>query len=97
MAKASFLCGWCASAPLSANGVEWSHAHCRSPEGAECACGVVDHKFDGPLATRIAAYCHIDLDEVYRRHGRKRRVVTEEQREAMRLQLKKNLDSTVTV
>jgi hypothetical protein len=80
--KLSFLCGWCAGAPLCANGVAWAHRHCRAPEGKQCACAALDHKMDATLAQRFADYCHVDIDTVYELHGRKRRVLTDEQREA---------------
>ena len=75
------MCGWCQGAAETKDPA-WSHSKCYSPERWPCACGALDHKFDAELAERMAAFCHIPVDDVYRRHGRKRRTMSDEQKAA---------------
>lgn len=71
------LCGWCSIAALSPNAAA-HHRRCSGP----CACGDVQHRFDRKMAERMARFCQLPVDAIYERHGRKRRVLTDEQREA---------------
>lgn len=75
------LCGYCSTSVL-AEDPGASHLKCPG----HCACGELNHKVTGEIAKRISA-SHPMLpsmtpERVMELHGRKKRVLTPEQREA---------------
>jgi hypothetical protein len=74
------VCGWCLGAPLCAEGPKFAHDHCHNPDSYPCACAAVEHKLKPHIAERMALYCNTDVDTVYTLHGRKRRILTAEQK-----------------
>lgn len=84
------VCGWCAGAARTAGGADASHRRCRGgTEATPCACAQEGHRLTPALADHFARYCHLTVDEVYARHGRKRRVLTDEQKAAATARLVK--------
>ncbi len=82
------VCGWCAGAAMCSNG-NANHRKCYSTAAVPCACAVHHHTIKPDTADVMARYCRITVDEVYRRHGQKRRVVSDERKEQLRAQLVK--------
>lgn len=78
--KRPHLCGWCAGAILSSDGVRRAHRRCHSPDKTPCACAEAEHKLTPKTAEVMALHCHTNVDRVYEGHGRKRRVVSDDQR-----------------
>jgi hypothetical protein len=83
------LCGWCQGAAEMAStpaGCAQQHAQCPVERygrpASWCACAAAGHRWDARMAERMASFCRISVDEVYRRHGRTRRVLTDDQRAA---------------
>lgn len=79
------ICGYCQAAAEMGRApdvVLAEHRKCYSPDRWPCGCAALDHKFDASLAEKMAAFCRLTVDEVYARHGRKRRTLTDEQRAA---------------
>jgi hypothetical protein len=80
------VCGHCSGAAMSTS-VQHSHARCYSPDSYPCACAQNGHKLTPEIAAVMASYCHTTIDTVYKKHGRKRRVLSEERKEQLRAQL----------
>lgn len=80
------VCGHCAGAARTDDPAR-SHARCPTALGTgddrwPCACGSADHRFDLRLAEHFARYTALPVEEVYERHGRKRRTYSDEERAA---------------
>lgn len=75
------LCGFCAGAARSES-VEHAHARCYSTDGKNfrCACSDNEHRLTPDIATYMSAYNQMPVEMIYEKHGRKRRVLSEEQR-----------------
>lgn len=78
------VCGYCALGPVSADGVDGGHARCYETDGKNfhCACAQAGHKLTLDVAAYMSSYCHISIERVYEAHGKKKRVLTDEQRTA---------------
>lgn len=81
------VCGHCAGAAMSTS-VQHSHARCYSPDNYPCACGQNGHRLTPEIAAVMSAYTTIPIDGIYEKHGRKRRVVSDERRAQLAEQLK---------
>lgn len=77
-APKNLVCGFCENAARNKD-AEAAHRNCRVEW---CACGAVNHKFDRSIAETMARASGLTVDQVYSAHGRKRRIMTDEQKAA---------------